>query len=67
MKILNWARTGFNKLSRWYFTKEALPYWCVLLIDCFIVVASLLLAYAISYGADTAFHHLYGLTQALLA
>lgn len=67
MKILNWARTGFNKLSRWYFTKEALPYWCVLLIDCFIVVASLLLAYAISYGADTALHHLYGLTQALLA
>lgn len=33
----------FSKISTWYFTKRALPYWCILLIDgLFIVFVSLL-------------------------
>lgn len=64
---MKWSLSIVNKLSKWYFSKEAMPYWCVLIIDCFIVLCSLMLAYAISYGAATALNHLYGLTQALLA
>lgn len=64
---MKWLQSVFNKLSKWYFSKEAMPYWCVLIIDCFIVLCSFLLAYAISYGAGTALNHLYGLTQAMLA
>ena len=28
----------FQKLSSWYFSKQALPYWCILLLDCFVVL-----------------------------
>ena len=35
----------FRKLLRWYFTKNALPYWCMLLMDSCIFVASGLLVY----------------------
>ncbi len=27
-----------QKISSWYFTKKALPYWCLLLLDCLCVV-----------------------------
>lgn len=27
-----------QKLSNWYFTKRALPYWCVLILDCLCVL-----------------------------
>ena len=27
----------FSKLLDWYFTKKAIPYWCILLLDCFLV------------------------------
>lgn len=27
-----------NKLTNWYFSRGALPYWCVLLLDCGIVM-----------------------------
>ena len=33
------------KLSHWYFTKKALPYWCILLIDCGVVFMSYLFIY----------------------
>ena len=39
-----------NKLFNWYFTKKALPYWCVLLCDCCIVVFSLLFVHAVNVG-----------------
>lgn len=29
-----------NKFSNWYFSKKALPYWCVLLLDCMVVIVS---------------------------
>ena len=30
---------GFIKnITEWYFTKKAIPYWCILLIDCFLVL-----------------------------
>ena len=34
----------FYKFAKWYFTKNALPYWIILLIDCTIVYLSTLLS-----------------------
>ncbi|MBR4793252.1 MAG: polysaccharide biosynthesis protein [Bacteroidaceae bacterium] len=28
----------FKKITDWYFTKKAVPYWCILLLDCFLVL-----------------------------
>ncbi len=33
------------KLFRWYFTKQALPYWLLLLVDCAIIFFSLVLTF----------------------
>ena len=35
----------FDKILNWYFTKNSLPYWCILLIDCLSVGVSGLLSY----------------------
>lgn len=40
-----------HKISSWYFSKKALPYWAILVIDCLILFASILLAYGINHGA----------------
>ena len=37
-----------EKFSRWYFSRKALPYWCVLLCDCAIVFFSILTAHLIN-------------------
>ena len=34
-----------DALANWYFTKKALPYWCVLLLDLFIIYFSYLFTY----------------------
>ncbi len=33
------------KLFRWYFTKQALPYWCLLLVDCAVLFFSLVMTF----------------------
>ena len=38
-------RVPFDKVLSWYFTKNSLPYWCIFLIDCGIVIFSALLTY----------------------
>ena len=30
----------FQRITTWYFSKNALPYWCVLMLDCAIIVVS---------------------------
>ena len=42
----------FDKILNWYFTKSALPYWCVLLIDCIIIVFSGMSIYWAFHWAD---------------
>lgn len=39
-----------NKLANWYFTKKALPNWCILAMDCALVVFSGIVAYSIVRG-----------------
>ena len=43
-----------KKLFDWYFTKKTLPYWSILLIDCFILYLSFLFVYVQFYGIDMA-------------
>ena len=38
-------RNPFDKILNWYFTKNSLPYWCIFLIDCAIVMASCAFVY----------------------
>ena len=35
----------FNKLFQWYFKKDALPFWCIFLLDCLILMASGVISY----------------------
>ena len=47
-------RRLIGRISSWYFTKDALPYWCVLLFDCLVVIGCGLFCYIIDHGATTA-------------
>ena len=42
----------FDKLLNWYFTKNSLPYWSILLIDCLIIVFSAMSIYLLFHQAD---------------
>ncbi|MCH5238156.1 MAG: polysaccharide biosynthesis protein, partial [Muribaculaceae bacterium] len=41
---------SFLKLTQWYFSRKALPYWSVLIIDCLCVLVAGVLAFAINHG-----------------
>ena len=47
----------FNKLANWYFTKNSLPYWSILLIDCLIIICSGFLVYWVFNDALTVFEN----------
>lgn len=40
----------FFKLFYWYFSRKALPYWCVFILDCLIVFLSGLVIYVLNNG-----------------
>ena len=44
---------ALHKFFNWYFSKNALPYWCILLFDCSIVVFSGIVCYALDHGVTT--------------
>lgn len=44
--------TIIRRISNWYFSKAALPYWCILVIDCTIVAASSYIGCYLSMGGD---------------
>lgn len=43
----------YLKFSNWYFSKNTLPYWCVLIADLIIVFLSWIVVYFISHGVET--------------
>ena len=47
----------FDKLLNWYFTKNSLPYWCIFLIDCLIVMCSGVLTYWIFNNTEILYEH----------
>ena len=50
-------RSAFDKILNWYFTKNSLPYWCIFLIDCAIVISSGFAVYWIFHDAETLFEN----------
>lgn len=46
-----------RKLCNWYFSRKALPYWCILAMDCIIVFASGLLVFYLQHGGLGLAHH----------
>ena len=50
-----------SKFLHWYFSKDALPYWSVLLIDCLCVVVAGILAFVINHGANATLSVIYPL------
>ena len=59
MKIL-------SRLVNWYFSRNALPYWCILLIDYTIILFSGLLAYYFLRGGDALSHNFWSVFKELL-
>ena len=59
------------QLCNWYFSRGALPYWCILLVDCAAVFFSGLLVYYIEHGGtEFVFHFCFlfrGLCLSLVA
>lgn len=60
-----------QKLCNWYFTRGALPYWCILALDCTAVFLSGLVVYYIQHGGLSLAQHFwpvaFGLLVSLLA
>ncbi|MCF0193669.1 MAG: polysaccharide biosynthesis protein, partial [Bacteroidaceae bacterium] len=48
-------KNPLNRISDWYFSKAALPYWAVLAIDCVIVVVANMMTYTYNYGGSENF------------
>lgn len=44
--------TIIRRISNWYFSQAALPYWCILVIDCSIVAVSSYIGCYLSGGGD---------------
>ena len=57
---------AFHKFCNWYFSKKALPYWCILLFDCASVYLSGLIVFYIQHGGLTLAQHFWPLTLGLL-
>lgn len=54
-------------ISNWYFSKKALPYWCVLLFDCAVVFLSGYIAFYITNSGDVFASEFWPLTKGLVA
>ncbi len=50
-------RSAFDKILNWYFTKNSLPYWCIFIIDCAIIIFSGFIVYWIFNDAETVFEN----------
>lgn len=55
-----------SKLSSWYFSKRALPLWCILIMDCCLVLFSDLLVYSLMNGPSYTMEVIKPLTGAFL-
>ncbi|MBO4719318.1 MAG: polysaccharide biosynthesis protein [Prevotella sp.] len=50
-------RNPLDKILNWYFTKNSLPYWCIFLIDCLIVMFSGAMSYWIFNNTETVYEN----------
>ena len=56
----------FKRLTSWYFTKNALPYWCVLLFDCSMVFFSGLVVFFAYHRTGYNLSHFWGIIHTIL-
>ena len=56
----------FRFVSDWYFTKKALPYWCILLLDCAIVAFSGYVGHYLNLGGSGFAGEFWQITRGLL-
>ena len=56
----------FNKILSWYFTKNTLPYWCVLIADCLFVFFSGIFTYWIFNKTAVLFDHRFAVIYTML-
>jgi len=56
----------FDKLLNWYFTKNSLPYWCIFLIDCLIVMFSGVITYWIFNNTEILYEHTFQVLNTVL-
>ena len=61
-----YMRSPFDKILNWYFTKNSLPYWCILLIDLAIVMFSGITTYWIFNKTATTIEHAYQLLDTVI-
>lgn len=43
---------SLKNITNWYFSRRALPYWSILLIDCMFILLAGILAFVINHGAN---------------
>ena len=48
--LFNMIDMKLTNFFQWCFSQKALPYWCVLLLDCVTVILSVLIVLALNYG-----------------
>ena len=46
-----------SQVVNWYFSRNALPYWCILIIDFAIIICSGILSFYLVCGGDAIIHH----------
>lgn len=56
----------FDKLANWYFTRNALPYWTVLVVDCLVCYLSGILVFWLYYRGAVTLGNLGLLTKTIL-
>lgn len=54
-----------RKLSEWYFSRKALPYMCILAMDCVIVIISSFAVFYLQHGAMSTVQHFWPVSRGL--
>ena len=59
-------KSPLDKILNWYFSKNSLPYWCIFLIDCAIVILSGFLVFWIFNDAATVYENTFQIIMTML-
>ena len=55
-----------QKITNWYFTKEALPYWCVFIFDCVMTFLAGLIVFWAYHRTGYNIEHFWGIVHSIL-
>lgn len=58
--------TILRRVSNWYFSQAALPYWCILVLDCALVAVSSYVGYYIDFGGSSLAENFWPITYGVL-